>query len=153
MPIRTQNLPIHWPLLAAVAALILVGLTACGSETTLAMAPLSEMPDFVQSAPLRVQEAYQFAVANPDMLTHQPCYCGCGSMGHTSNLSCYVQDIDTNGTTRFDNHAAGCGICVDITQDVIRLTNEGKSQFAIRHYIDATYSPFGPTTDTPLPEG
>ncbi|MBZ0291301.1 MAG: PCYCGC domain-containing protein [Anaerolineae bacterium] len=152
MIIHPEHLSSRYFLLGAVFLLALVGLTACGSETTFAMAPLSEMPDFVQSAPVRVQQAYQFAVANPDMLTHQPCYCGCGAMGHTSNLSCYIQDVDTNGVVRFDNHAAGCGICVDITQDVMRMTREGQSQPAIRQYVDATYSSFGPSTDTPLPE-
>ena len=133
--------------------LLLTVLTGCGGQQeTLAMAPSSLLPDYVQSAPPKVQEAYRFAATNPDMLTHQPCYCGCGAMGHTSNLSCFVADIDENGAITFDNHAAGCGICVDIAQDVMRLTRQGKSQLEIRQYIDATYAQFGPSTDTPLPE-
>jgi NAD(P)H-nitrite reductase large subunit len=152
MAIRPRRFSPRFFLLGAVVLLVLVGLTGCGSETALAMAPLSEMPDFVQSAPPRVQQAYQFAVANPDMLTHQPCYCGCGAMGHTNNLDCYVQNVDEQDVVRFDTHAAGCGICVDITQDVMRMTREGKAQSEIRQYVDATYSPFGPSTDTPLPE-
>ncbi|MBZ0310800.1 MAG: PCYCGC domain-containing protein, partial [Anaerolineae bacterium] len=89
MAIRTKRFSPRYVLLGIIGVLIAIGVSACGSETNLALAPLSDMPDFVQSAPLRVQQAYQFAVANPDMLTHQPCYCGCGAMGHTSNLSCY----------------------------------------------------------------
>jgi hypothetical protein len=33
------------------------------------MAALDQMPDYVQSAPVRVQEAYQFAVANPEIVS------------------------------------------------------------------------------------
>jgi hypothetical protein len=109
------------------------------------MAPMSMMPDDVKSAPLVTQQAYQFAVANPDVMQHIPCYCGCGSMGHTSNYSCYVESVDANGTPKFDLHAIGCSICVDITQDAMRLTKEGKSPQVIKLYVDKTYSRFGPT--------
>jgi hypothetical protein len=73
-------------------------------------------------------------------------------MGHKSNLQCYVQAVDAAGNVTFDNHAAGCGICVDITVDVMRLIKEGRSPTDIRATIDATYSAFGPSTDTPLPQ-
>lgn len=79
------------------------------------------LPDWVRDAPPRVREAYDYAIANLDEVAKYPCYCGCGPMGHTSNLSCYVKDIAPDGTITFDNHATGCGICVDITQDVKRL--------------------------------
>ncbi len=72
-------------------------------------------------------------------------------MGHTSNLSCYISAIEPDGSIVFDEHASGCGICVDITQDVMRLMREERTSQDIRAYIDATYSPFGPSTDTPLP--
>ena len=128
-------------------------LSGCGSTSTAAstaahdmpMAPLSEMPDEVQSAPVVTQQAYQFAVANPDVTQHIPCYCGCGAMGHTSNYSCYVESVDAAGNVKFDGHALGCSICVDITQDAIRLTKEGKQPQDIKAYVDKTYSRFGPT--------
>ena len=66
--------------------------TSTGHE--MPMAPMSMMPDDVKSAPLVTQQAYQFAVANPDVMQHIPWYCGCGSMGHTSNYSCYVKSVD-----------------------------------------------------------
>lgn len=109
------------------------------------------MPDFVQGAPSRVQEAYRYAMAHPDELAKYPCYCGCVAMEHTSNLSCYISNIASDGTITYDSHAAGCGICVDITQDVVRLRGEGRSAPETRAYIDATYGAFGPGTDTPLP--
>ena len=74
---------------------------------TLELAPLSEMPDYVQQAAPEVQEAYQFAVANPEALEHIPCYCGCNSLGHMNNTDCYVKTFNPDGTVaEFENHAA-----------------------------------------------
>ncbi len=111
----------------------------------LAMAPMAGMPAEVKSAPLTVKQAYQFAVANPDILKQIPCYCGCGAMGHTSNYSCYVQGVDGKGTVSYDNHALGCSICVDITQDTMRYLNQGKSVSQIKAIIDQTYAQYGPS--------
>lgn len=127
-------------------------LSACGGKSGSSnSAHESRLPGFVKDTPPRVQEAYQFAVDHPDELAKYPCYCGCGAMGHTSNLSCYISDQAEDGTIKFDNHAAGCGICVDITQDVMHMREQGKSSPEIRAYVDAQYSPFGPSTNTPLP--
>jgi hypothetical protein len=109
------------------------------------MAPLAAIPPYAQTAPVAVQQAYQFAVANPDVLQQVPCYCGCGAMGHTSNYSCYVSGVDANGATVFDGHALGCSICVDITQDVMRLLRQGQSVPDIRAYVDGTYAQYGPS--------
>jgi hypothetical protein len=128
-------------------------LAACGGSgaSDAPSASAAALPEWVRDAPARVREAYQYAAYNPDELRKYPCYCGCGAMGHTSNLSCYVQDIAPDGTITFDNHASGCGICVDITQDVKRLKAQGQSSPQVRAYIDAQYSSFGPGTNTPLP--
>lgn len=128
--------------------LILSGaLSACatGTDHTLSMASMADMPADVQTAPVSVQQAYQFAFANPDMMTQIPCYCGCGSMGHTSNYSCYISDVGADGTLTYDNHALGCSICVDITQDAMRMLKDGKSVPEIRAYVDQTYAKFGPS--------
>jgi len=125
-------------------------LAACGAETVednhaFEMAPLDEMPAEVQSAPVAVQEAYQFNVANPDVMTQIPCYCGCGSMGHTSNYSCYVSAVGADGQVSYDTHALGCSICVDITQDTMRLLGQGKTVPEIKAYVDQTYAQYGPS--------
>ncbi len=99
----------------------------------------------VQSAPVAVQQAYQFAAANPDVMKDIPCYCGCGSVGHTSNYDCYVAGKDAEGGIAFESHALGCSICVDITQDVMRLLREGRSPREARATVDATYSRYGPS--------
>ena len=91
------------------------------------MAPMSDMPVDIQKAPVSVSEAYRFAVANPDALKNVPCYCGCGAAGHTSNYSCYVKEVKPSGDVVFDQHALGCSICVDIAQDVMKMTRDGKS--------------------------
>jgi len=110
----------------------------------LKMAPMSMLPEEMQSAPVSVRESYQFAQANPDVLKQIPCYCGCGSIGHTSNYSCYIQG-EQGGETQFDAHALGCGICVDITQDSMRMLKEGKTIAEIRAAVDAKYVQYGPS--------
>lgn len=130
-----------------IGMIALTGLSACSSrpESDLHMMPVDQMPAEVQSAPVTVQEAYQFAAANPAVMKDIPCYCGCGDIGHTSNYACYVSHVDASGEITFDNHALGCSICVDITQDVMRLLRDGKSPQEARAYIDATYSKYGPS--------
>lgn len=136
-----------------IPVLLLLLLTACSEQTPFALASDAQLPEFLHDASVRVREAYRFAIANPDELAKYPCYCGCGAMGHKSNLHCYITEASLPAAPKFDTHASGCGICVDITQDVMRLLREGKSSLEIRTYIDATYSRFGPSTDTPLPAG
>jgi hypothetical protein len=134
-------------ILSILSILLLATLPGCSgqSKNQQSMLPLGQMPNEVQSAPVSVQQAYQFAYANPDIMKQIPCYCGCGAMGHTSNYSCYVDGVDANGKITFDNHALGCSTCVDITQDVIRMQKEGKSTQDMRAYIDSTYSRYGPS--------
>ncbi|MGB3717795.1 MAG: PCYCGC motif-containing (lipo)protein [Candidatus Promineifilaceae bacterium] len=141
------------PLTLASLLIASVGLAGCSAEGKagrtkhdFAMAPLTDMPSEVQQAPVVVQQAYQFAVANPEVLEQIPCYCGCGAMGHTSNYACYVADIGTDGGVVFDNHALGCSICVDISQDAMRMLDQGKEIPEIFAYVDSTYAKFGPPT-------
>ena len=133
-----------------ISILALVSLPACSSQSQssdvhLNMTSMDLMPAEVQSAPVTVQQAYQFASANPDVMKNIPCYCGCGNVGHTSNYSCYVAGQDDKGNFRWDSHALGCSICVDITQDVMRMLKDGKSPQDIRASIDGTYSKYGPS--------
>ena len=134
-------------LILVVLSIFAVTVSACSSaeQADLHMLPLDQMPTEVQSAPVVVQQAYQFAAANPEIMKEIPCYCGCGNVGHTSNYACYVSHEDESGRITFDNHALGCTICVDITQDVMRSLREGKSPQEARIYIDSTYSKYGPS--------
>ena len=135
-------------LILVVAALLSTAVSACSTKSQthdLTMLPMDHMPAEVRSAPVTVQTAYQFSAANPDVMKNIPCYCGCGDIGHTSNYACYVSNVDASGNITYDNHALGCSICVDITQDVMRMLRDGKSPQDARAYIDATYSRYGPS--------
>jgi hypothetical protein len=126
-------------------------LVACSSREAgqndqyLAMAALDDLPPEIKDAPAAVRQVYQFAVANPDVLKAIPCYCGCGAMGHSDNYACYVSEVQEDGEILFDNHSLGCSICVDITQDTMRLLQQGKSVSEIKDYIDQTYARYGPS--------
>lgn len=129
-----------------ILVLLSTSISACSTKSQssdLHMLSMDQMPAEVQSAPATVQAAYQFAAANPDVMKNIPCYCGCGNIGHTSNYSCYVSSVDDKGNIKFDSHALGCSICVDITQDVMRMLRDGKSPQDARAYIDSTYSKYG----------
>ncbi|MBI4642113.1 MAG: hypothetical protein HY731_15605 [Candidatus Tectomicrobia bacterium] len=65
-----------------------------------------KLPSFALAEGPKVQEVYRYASENPETLKYIPCYCGCGGIGHTSNLSCYVRRINDNGTVTFNNHGA-----------------------------------------------
>ncbi len=145
MNIRKLGLTLYGLILA------LVILSACGSLDSSGQSKKIDWPDFVRNAPQAVQAAYQYAVDHPDELAKYPCYCGCGKMGHTSNKSCFIREMTAAGKITFDSHAAGCGICVDIARDVMRLKSEGQSSLKVRQYIDAQYGSFGPSTNTALP--
>ena len=124
---------------------LLAACTAGGQQNSkVKLAPMSALPQQMQDAPAAVRTAYQFAVMNPDALKNVPCYCGCGAIGHKSNLACYIEEFGADGKPVFDDHAMGCSICVDIATDVMKMTGEGKSPAAIRQQIVDTYSKFGP---------
>jgi hypothetical protein len=124
---------------------LLAGCAPGGTDPALKMASVNVLPTEVKTAPVSVREAYQFAVANPEILGEIPCYCGCAPVGHTSNYACYISSVDEDGTITFDSHSLGCSICVDITQDTMRLLKDGRSVSEIRSYVDNTYSRYGPS--------
>lgn len=80
---------------------------ASSSENELKLAPVSALPQKIQDAPATVREAYQFALANPDVLKKIPCYCGCGAEGHTSVKDCFVQEVRADGTVIWDEMGLG----------------------------------------------
>jgi len=69
-----------------------------GTSGLVARPAVNEWPrEFVQAAP-EVQEAYRYALANPDVLQYMPCFCGCVNQGHTSNKDCYIQRARSDGS-------------------------------------------------------
>ncbi len=63
-------------------------------------------PQYEQASP-EAQQAYRFAVAHPNVLQYIPCYCGCGSAGHTSNKDCYIREVRPGGAVVLDPHGFG----------------------------------------------
>ena len=149
-----KNLPKYYHVILLMVILVVLlasSLSGCSSKGsveekhTFSMADMSQMPPDVQKAPVQVQQAYQFAAANPEVLKGIPCYCGCGAMGHTSNYACYISGADAQGALIFDQHALGCSICIDISHDAMRLLDQGKTVPEIKAYIDQTYAKYGPS--------
>lgn len=98
-----------WPALVAGIVVSLLA-TACGSKpkVELKLAPASQLPAEVRSAPANVQEAYRFAIANKELLEQIPCFCGCVAGGHQSNYNCYVAEDGGPGVIlQYDYHALG----------------------------------------------
>lgn len=135
----------RWLGIILILLLASTGLAGCNTEAThgVVMAGMDAMPAPVQRAPKMVRDAYRFAATNADALHQIPCYCGCGAMGHGSNYDCFWQEDG-----QVDTHGLGCGICVDIAQDVRRGLARGQPLAEIRAQVDADYSRFGPPTDT-----
>ena len=72
------------------------------------LASAEQLPADLRGAPVEVQEAYRFAIANKELLEQIPCFCGCTAAGHKSNYNCYVaEDGGPGEVVKFDNHAAG----------------------------------------------
>ena len=99
-------------LMVFLLTLMVLVTSACASsggteQAKLTLAPESALPDFVQDAPPQVKEAYRFAIANPEVLSAFPCYCGCGAVGHQNNLQCYIKEVHPDGSVEFENHAFG----------------------------------------------
>ena len=102
-------------LVLVLLSLVILGV-ACGSSTdtegpddgtAVKLAPASALSPDLRQLPPAYQEAYRFALANPDILTKIPCYCGCGSVGHMNNRMCYIQSESADGKVVFDYHGAG----------------------------------------------
>jgi hypothetical protein len=100
----------------------------------------------------RLESAYAYAMRSWNVIQWMPCYCGCDSLGHGSNLDCYFKPMATGSTkVSFEEHASFCDICVDITQTARKMAGEGKSLREIRQAVDRTYGSSGPGTTTALP--
>jgi hypothetical protein len=100
--------PTKTVLFVLLSGLVLVALSACGGGNArqIELAPASALPPDIQQTAPQFQEAYRFAIANPELLSQFPCYCGCGGMGHQNNYDCYVQEVLADGSIIFEPHAS-----------------------------------------------
>lgn len=122
-----------------------------GNGLTLAVAndAWEHRPDYTHVSPA-TEAAYAYALHNPHVVQWFPCYCGCGGMGHGSNLDCYFKPT-TDGTVVFEEHASYCDICVDITLRARELVAQGMSLHDARAAIDAEFAGSVPGTPTEFP--
>jgi hypothetical protein len=142
-----------WVTVAVVVATVLVGSAAlfmntrggASSSENMAAGAGAELPAFAYTSSATLA-GYQAAVANQDLFAQMPCYCGCGmhSIAHHNLKECFVRPDGA-----YESHAASCQICVNIAADVVSLKGQGQSPKDIRQNIDAKYSKYGPSTDTP----
>jgi len=100
-----------------------------------------------------IRLVYQAAGLSTDILKWMPCYCGCGeSVGHKSNLNCFIKEVKSDGAIVWDDHGTRCGVCLQIAANSIRMTQDGKSLKEIRTIIDETYAEgFAKPTKTDFP--
>ena len=95
-------------------------------------------------APRDIEARYRYVNANQALARRIPCYCGCGKLeGHTSLKDCFIAP-----SGKRDEHASGCGVCLDIAQDIELMAARTSDVKAIRARIDVLYRDFGPATNT-----
>lgn len=99
------------------------------------------LPSFLDGQNEDIRLVYQAAGLSTEIIKWMPCYCGCGeSVGHKSNLNCFIQEIKSDGAIVWDDHGTRCGVCLQIAANAINMVQEGKSLQEIRTIIDNTYA-------------
>ncbi len=79
--------------------------SASGVKKTVFTAGI-KFPSYVINSEPKVQDAYLYAVEDPQALEYIPCYCGCVNNGHRNNLECYIQGTSADGSPIFTDHGA-----------------------------------------------
>tara|TARA_Y100000588_G_C14206282_1_gene904810 strand:- start:194 stop:835 length:642 start_codon:yes stop_codon:yes gene_type:complete len=115
--------------------------------------PLPFIPNGMPRTTELINEVYEFAGRNPDILEFVPCFCGCESAGHQANAHCFVESRNSDGTVRtWENHGMGCAVCIDVARDSMQLHASGASVKDVRTSIETKYaSRFPRMTPTPEP--
>ena len=116
---------------------------AAPSPTSLPVPPAEGLPDYAYRSADALR-GYEIAVAEQELVSRLPCYCGCGQdPKFKSLLSCFM---DENG--EFNSHGANCQVCLEEAEDAFRWKAEGHSTKQIRGLIDTAYEGRGDPTDT-----
>lgn len=112
-----------------------------------------QLPTFLNDFQPEIQAVYANVSDHSDLLQYIPCYCGCGeSVGHKSNLECFIHETKPDGTLVWDSHGTTCNACLAIAAESMSMHNEGKSYQEIRNTIDQKFKEgFAKPTDTPMP--
>ncbi|HJV44913.1 MAG TPA: PCYCGC motif-containing (lipo)protein [Bacillota bacterium] len=101
----------------------------------------------------QITSVYVTASKHTDLLQYMPCYCGCGeSVGHMSNLDCFIHETKQDGSLVWDSHGTTCNTCMAIAAEASSMQDQGKSYKEIREFIDNKYKEgYAKPTPTPLP--
>ncbi|MDN4494225.1 PCYCGC motif-containing (lipo)protein [Ureibacillus aquaedulcis] len=116
-------------------------------------ASADELPKFLDDQNEDIRLVYQVAGKATDILQWIPCYCGCGeSVGHRSNLNCFIAETREDGSILWDDHGTRCLVCLEIAVESVQMAQEGKSLKEIRNAIDAKYQEgYAAPTPTEMP--
>jgi hypothetical protein len=88
---------------------------------------------------------YRIAVAEQELLSRLPCYCGCGEDPAYRNLrDCFIFEDGV-----FNPHGANCLVCLEQAEDAMKWKGQGLSTREIRERTDAEYRGRGTPTETP----
>lgn len=133
---------------AGALLLVLTLVSGCGGQANQSLATDVKFPGFVYRSEDSLK-GYNIAVSYPEVLQYVPCYCGCKQDAgkYQSLKDCFID----RRTGEYDEHAAGCAICLEEAIDVGRWKQEGLSTREIRERIDANYAERGEPTETPMP--
>ncbi len=150
MPAMTPSMSPGLPSMAPSAA---APTYAPAADAAAIEAAWTARPAYVNGGAM-VMEAYRYALERPDVIQWLPCYCGCASMGHRSNLDCFFRSRMTGGAVAFEEHASYCDVCVQTALLAKKRLVEGRTLPEIRAEVDATFGGRGvPGTDTAVPQG
>ncbi|QJC53617.1 hypothetical protein HGI30_20180 [Paenibacillus albicereus] len=99
------------------------------------------LPKFLDAQPEQIRIVYAASAKASELLSTMPCYCGCmESVGHKSNLNCFVNELREDGSVVWDDHGTRCGVCLQIAAESISMMTEGKSTDEIRQTIEDMYA-------------
>ncbi|QCR31780.1 PCYCGC motif-containing (lipo)protein [Lysinibacillus sp. SGAir0095] len=111
------------------------------------------LPSFLDGQHENIRLVYQAAGKATDILEWMPCYCGCGdSVGHRSNLNCFIAETREDGSIVWDDHGTRCLVCLEIAVESVQMAQQGKSLKEIREAIDSKYKEgYAAPTPTDMP--
>ena len=85
--------------------------------------------------PAHMVQHYEFARANPGVYAQVPCFCGCDQMlGHRNLEDCFVTPDGA-----WESHAAGCQICIQESQMLMRMMGRGMSVGMMADRVSAEF--------------
>lgn len=97
------------------------------------------LPTYAKSSPT-IEEAYTFALSNPEVLNGIDCYCSCMQHPHDGRLhsrgllDCFMREDGS-----FEKHGSECNMCIDDALDTKKWDEEGLSKEEINERFGIRY--------------